>query len=1661
MNFKQLKYTSALTLFLSVLLSCGGEDTSEIDFESGLDSPVAGGVDDEVLIDGQPGQLPNSDTNLPKINLGPRQFADSNVLLTIDAQVDAAAGANIASTLWTQVSGPGVILPSVKSDTLNIVTPFVAVTRILEFRYTAMDDQGRINSSTLPVVVRPLDSPVNVIGGVFNEFDAVAEFEIRLSEISANDISISYVTRDGSAVAGEDFDFISDTVVIPAGELTTNVQVALIDDDVEENDEAFSLQAVATDGTLSYANTGPAIIRNGIEPTIEQNIAFIDETLALNVGENATNPFAEGGEPLGNGDLMYLSADPAIATVDATGLVDALSPGTTTITATKTSDALYRSGEASFTVNVVSVNEAPVITYVNGEGAAIVSASIPGNSNPDLQVAITDAEEGDLPTAAQLADFESTGVPIAAYRWESDIDGSLDDGHLFPSVELSTGHHVIRFSAEDSEGLISTETIDLLVANIAQLESVTLSASSQLCEDPQNPVVCGFPEAATDGQLDTGSELGDGWVADVSQAPQTLSINWSGSARISEIELHMPEGQALSAFELSAFFNEGEGNIVNIATVDDNTDSVVRFTPVNLDANSLTLTAIRGPENDAGVAQINEFVVFGNALIGQNMMFDNPGPVELTVGDTFTNSFATDGAPLGTGALSYTSTNDTAASVDQNGIVTALAAGTTVIIADKEGDADHLSGQAGYRVNVIAENTPPIITFVDADGGTIAAVSISGLSGPDINTIITDAEEASLPTAAELSEFENTGIPLSNYRWRSDIDGDLGDGHLFPSSELSPGHHVITFEAEDSEGLQAAEIMDLLVANIAELGQVVAETELCTNPDDLDTCYLADNAIDARLDIDAGAGSAWAAELGGGPAELTLSWPAPGIHATDIEVYTTDGSPLSEFTLEGIDEQGTRFLITTITDNTDTVVSINDIDENVESIVLTAIHGADAEPDIGRVNELAVIGALLNAQTIAFADTGPVNLLVGERFTNTFATGSEPLGTGALNYASSDDTIATVDQTTGQVLAIAQGRATITLIKDADNEYGLGMASYDVSVSALNTPPTISFVNSADLLIDTVSITGKRAPDINVEIIDTEDGSLPTAAELAEFENTGVPLSNYAWVSDIDGELGDGHLFPGVDLSPGHHVISFSAEDSEGLETTETMELIVQNIAELGNINAKTELCSDATDPEECYEAENAIDVQFETGPGIDSSWATDLSGGPVELTLAWAAPGVYVEQIEVYTTEGLPLRDFDVEGVDGEGNRFSIASITDNDATVVRIDNINTAARIIVLTAIEGPEAEPDIGRVNELVVIGNTLATQTMMFANAGPVSLIENDTFTNTFAAAAQPQGTGALVYSSSDANIATVDQTGEVTAIEQGTATITATKAADDTFGRGVATFGVVVTPQNTAPTISFTNDNGAPINSTSITNNRAPGILTVINDAEDGSLPTSDQLAEFQATGVPITAYSWFSSNPQQMAINGTNKLGDGHLFPSTVLATGHHVIRFEATDSQGLTGTAEIDLLAGNQASLAFASATSEVCLNDSECFSPFGTVDGTTNPGQAVGQSWIGDMSNGPQTLTLSWSFAAVTAQSIKIFMPEGRALQDFTILAQSPAGGDIVLATVTDNSDTELELTVPFVQTTNIRIVVSRASEAEPNNAEIYEIAIFGTTGSIIGPS
>lgn len=156
-------------LALAVLLivtGCGGDDVSSFN-DSEIPSPVGQEIEGETVTPSDPGAPPATEQELeilPTVTVGSRQFSDPNVLITLRGNAVAADNASISSTLWTQIGEPRVQILNPSQPESVILVPDLDEETQLQFRFVAQDSEGRLNSATTSVVVRPTPAFTRIVG---------------------------------------------------------------------------------------------------------------------------------------------------------------------------------------------------------------------------------------------------------------------------------------------------------------------------------------------------------------------------------------------------------------------------------------------------------------------------------------------------------------------------------------------------------------------------------------------------------------------------------------------------------------------------------------------------------------------------------------------------------------------------------------------------------------------------------------------------------------------------------------------------------------------------------------------------------------------------------------------------------------------------------------------------------------------------------------------------------------------------------------------------------------------------------------------------------------------------------------------------------------------------------------------------------------------------------------------------------------------------------------------------------------------------------------------------------------------------------------------------------------------------------------------------------
>ena len=185
----------------------------------------------------------------------------------VTAPGTATAGSDFVSTSGTAIIPAGAtsatVTVAVTADTalepdetvlLNLSTPVGAV---------ILDGQGvgTIMNDDQPIL--------SVAGATVSETAGAATFVATLSAPTVQTVQAALTTTAGTAVNGADFQSVTTTVTLPPGVTTVSVPVAIMNDDIDELDETFTVSlSNATGATLGAFTVTGTIVDDDPTPSL-------------------------------------------------------------------------------------------------------------------------------------------------------------------------------------------------------------------------------------------------------------------------------------------------------------------------------------------------------------------------------------------------------------------------------------------------------------------------------------------------------------------------------------------------------------------------------------------------------------------------------------------------------------------------------------------------------------------------------------------------------------------------------------------------------------------------------------------------------------------------------------------------------------------------------------------------------------------------------------------------------------------------------------------------------------------------------------------------------------------------------------------------------------------------------------------------------------------------------------------------------------------------------------------------------------------------------------------------------------------------------------------------------------------------------------------------
>jgi VCBS repeat-containing protein len=269
---------------------------------------------------------------------------------------------------------------------------------------------GVINTGTATVTILDNDDPpsLSIADLTISEGAGQAVLVVTLSGLSSREVSVSYVTADGTAKANEDYTAASGTLVWRAGETgPKNLSVIILDDQIFEASETFAVNlSSAANATLERSTATVTIEENDPPPVVS-----IVQTLTVD-------------EPTDADGNAFLTA-----TMDRASSINVtVNYATSDDTAVKGRDYVETSGSITWQAGETGIKSIPVVIKADRIKEAnetfIVTLSNPVNATLGNAIArVTISDSDDLPSVQVLGDVIITEGPEVRARVQVRLNG--------------------------------------------------------------------------------------------------------------------------------------------------------------------------------------------------------------------------------------------------------------------------------------------------------------------------------------------------------------------------------------------------------------------------------------------------------------------------------------------------------------------------------------------------------------------------------------------------------------------------------------------------------------------------------------------------------------------------------------------------------------------------------------------------------------------------------------------------------------------------------------------------------------------------------------------------------------------------------------------------------------------------------------------------------------------------------------------------------------------------------------------------------------------------------------------------------------------------------------------------------------------------------------
>lgn len=503
---------------------------------------------------------------------------------------------------------------------------------------------GRVakNTTNSPIVlIGPIDLDEATITGITYVTKGVATMSMEVEYSNNNTAWTSAQSIDEMPTASTDKEINSLNI---AGSSTFYLRFTVSVSSSTKSNRDFQLDDVV----ITYS-TGPSDTRTATSTAINVPGGFITDLANgtdVAAGTLTATVTPSGSDPLASPAITWTSSDTDVATIATNGAVTLKSVGATTITASYAGDETYKPSSNTYVLNVVN-------TYAKGQVNNPFTVAEANTAIAALSNFGTIPNQYVSGIISQVDSYNSTYHSIT--YWISDDGTTTNQLEVYGG--LKTGDNSDNFSSID----------DLKVGDVVTVFGTLKKYNSTYEFDKDNYLVSLVRKPAPTFSVSSTSATLEAYTHET--ADITLETNTDGviTCESSDNDVATVALKSAGVYTITAQ-TSGTATITIKAAASENYAK----------ASATVTVTVNDSREDAGISFTND-------------------EKEITWGDAFTGQALTNTHDV---AVTWSSTNEDVATVDNTGAVTVLKAGTTDIKANFSGNATYKTAVASYTLTV-------------------------------------------------------------------------------------------------------------------------------------------------------------------------------------------------------------------------------------------------------------------------------------------------------------------------------------------------------------------------------------------------------------------------------------------------------------------------------------------------------------------------------------------------------------------------------------------------------------------------------------------------------------------------------------------------------------------------------------------------------------------------------------------------------------------------------------------------------------------------------------------------------------------------------------------------------------------------------------------------